>query len=254
MNEFYEDFKKFVSSACKKKVVYLSVKDKSVLQTFIQTWHEKKVNLNNVNPQVIERLDEYINFCTDEVVKQYPLKSKLCTELNIILGYIFKEIIAQGKFSTKTAVQPDIEHQLTKLGDSISDKNEKEYFYEAVNCFSVNAYRSCIIMIWIITMTKLFNKIEAIGLNVFADAYNNKVKPRTPLKLNSKEDLYYINEATLIETCQDLRFYDKHIKELLLEKLKLRNKCAHPALQYKPSNSAVLNLAEDIVVNVLPRL
>jgi len=139
---------------------------------------------------------------------------------------------------------------LRDLLPKIANTNENSFLSEAISCFEVGAYRSTIIMVWLLTLDHLFDYILKNKINEFNNALvkqNLKVK-----KISNKEDFSEMKEEKFIEICRSAGIVTNDIRKILDEKLGIRNSCAHPN-NILVKEAKAINFVEDLIENVVLR-
>jgi site-specific recombinase XerD len=132
---------------------------------------------------------------------------------------------------------------IRNLADRISDDDERNYFYEAIDCFGCGALRAGVIMVWIAAMRNIqMQCLKSI------DLLNTAIVRHFPKARNvdTVEDFAYIRDDVILKAAHDLGRFDKNETAQLQECLTLRNQCAHPG-NYSPGIHKVQSFVEVII-------
>ena len=98
--------------------------------------------------------------------------NKLCNS-NILIkrgnGYLLQRHIRKelDELFGKTPIVKEINDNLRLLLPKIKDYDNKEFLKEAIDCLEIKAYRSAIIMTWLLVVHNLYNFIYKNKLNDF---------------------------------------------------------------------------------------
>lgn len=132
---------------------------------------------------------------------------------------------------------------IRNLADRISDDDERNYFYEAIDCFGCGALRAGVIMVWIAAMQNIQEQcLKSIDLlNTAITRHYQKAR-----KVDTIDDFAYIRDDVILKAAHDLGKFDKNETAQLRECLNLRNQCAHPG-NYSPGVHRVQSFVEVII-------
>lgn len=129
----------------------------------------------------------------------------------------------------------------------------RAYLDEAVDCYEAGAYRGAVLMVWAATIEHIysvvenhqrgFKLLEAENFNRFANSYGYR-------KIKKKNDLLYINDASLFLICEDAGVFNKNARSILDDALKTRNRCGHPT-GYVVGREEVVVFIERLINNVI---
>lgn len=140
---------------------------------------------------------------------------------------------------------------LTELPKQVPDLAEREFLTEALNCYRVRAYRAAIIMAWNLTYDHLVRWVFAHPERLAALNDGIKVKyPKKTLVLAKCDDADELKESEFIEAARTGKLLDKHIAQILREKLGRRNMAAHPS-RVSISQHSADDMITDLVKNVI---
>jgi hypothetical protein len=142
-----------------------------------------------------------------------------------------------------------VSKHLVDLVPSITESNEKQFLEEAINCYRVEAYRSAIVMVWILTIDHLQRFTYSTQLNEFNTALNahsdKKMKP-----IVSYDDFSQLKEGRFIELLKSANIISNDVRKILVDKLGVRNSAGHPS-GVKISGHKATEFVIDLVENVL---
>jgi site-specific recombinase XerD len=126
----------------------------------------------------------------------------------------------------------------------LEDDDERKYLLEALECLRAGIYRAAVIFSWNAAMQNIYNRCLQHSQHNLNQAIRRHY-PDAP-EIKKVDDFSYIRDSTVLQACRDLRIFDKNQKNILVEKLNLRNKCGHPG-KYKPKPLVVAGFLEDLV-------
>ncbi|MCU0678579.1 MAG: hypothetical protein MUF19_03280 [Candidatus Pacebacteria bacterium] len=142
-----------------------------------------------------------------------------------------------------------VSQHLTDLVLLITEPNEKQFLLEAINCYRVEAYRSFIVMVWILTVDHLQRFVFANKLTEFNLALNahsdKKMKP-----VVSYDDFSSLRESRFIELLANSGIISNDVRKILDVKLGIRNSAGHPS-GVKIFGHKATEFVIDLVENVL---
>ncbi len=142
---------------------------------------------------------------------------------------------------------------LSDLPDSVPDIAERAFLREALNCYSVEAYRACIVMTWNLAFDHVLRWIltDSQRLSDFNSSIARRFPKKSGLQISTIEHFEELKESETIEVCQTANLFSKNITEILREKLKKRNMAAHPsqiAIHQSQADDVVTDLVSNVVV------
>lgn len=133
----------------------------------------------------------------------------------------------------------------------------RDYLDEAVRCYEGGMYRAAVLMVWSACIQHLFSVIEGHRGGVRAMEAANRARfgkgdppPASYKKISKTDDLLYFKEANVLLITEDAGLINRNARDLLEEKLKLRNRCGHPT-QYKPGREETVIFIESLLVNII---
>ncbi|MBD3422248.1 MAG: tyrosine-type recombinase/integrase [Chitinivibrionales bacterium] len=151
------------------------------------------------------------------------------------------DIISRSHFSEKVDTT-----SLIEIFGHLADDSDREYSQEVIKCLNAGAFRSAIIMLWILTINvinkKCLNKKAEFNIAIKKHVHNART-------VNDLEDFDYFKESKVLLAAEELNIFDKSERQVLEHCLDIRNRCSHPAI-YKPSPAKVLSFIDDIVRTV----
>jgi len=145
---------------------------------------------------------------------------------------------------------------LSDLPAKIHDPAEKNFLSEAITCYRIQAYRSCVVMTWNLAYSHLLHWIlnDAKRLGDFNAAIGRRYPKKTLVRIASYDDFTEeLKESEVIEICGTAGLINSNITRLLKEKLGKRNTAAHPASVVIVQSQAD-DVVTDLVNNVVLRL
>jgi len=138
---------------------------------------------------------------------------------------------------------------LTDLPAQVPNIAERAFLDEALKCYRMEAYRSCIVMTWNLTYSHLLDWIlsEPTRLAVFNAAIAKRYSKLTNLHVAKYDEfLDELKESQVIEICNTAHLFNSNIFKILKEKLDKRNIAAHPSTVV-----VVRSQADDVVTDLV---
>ncbi|WP_139184206.1 hypothetical protein [Tsukamurella pulmonis] len=128
-----------------------------------------------------------------------------------------------------------------------------DYLREAVSAYENGLYRAAILMTWAATIEHLYGvvagrkngvkDIQAKNLSRYGSSKNYR-------EVKKSDDLLYLSESQFIQLGEDVGMYNRNARQVLIERLNLRNRCGHPT-GYKPGREEAVVFIESLTLNIL---
>jgi hypothetical protein len=144
---------------------------------------------------------------------------------------------------------------LAELPEKVPDLAEKTFLVEALNCYRVEAYRACIVMIWNLAYNHLLNwilndpaRLALFNANILKR--NSKKANLAVAKYDTFEDL---KEREVIDICNIASLFNSGVYKILLSKLDRRNMVAHPSnvvVVQSQADDAITDLVNNVVLGL----
>jgi hypothetical protein len=143
--------------------------------------------------------------------------------------------IIEGQYRPEAAIIRETRHALRAHLMKIADDQRRAFVEEAIKSFDVKAYRAAIVLSWVgaahiiqdYIVVNHRDEFNAAGTARLAKAAANGNKYSfTPVK--SGKDFGVVGEAEMLQLCQDAGILHKAEKQILQDRLDLRNQCGHP--------------------------
>ena len=146
-----------------------------------------------------------------------------------------------------------VSQRLIGLKDRITDKQQKVFFGETLNCLRIDANRAAIVMGWNLAFDHLRNWIFRKHLSQFNAELTRRLEKKNQNydPVQNYEDFPH-SEWLCLDVCEKAGLIDGHEKDILFESLKERNRFAHPSQMIAtPAIAAgyVDNLLEHVVLS-----
>lgn len=147
------------------------------------------------------------------------------------------------------------ERALRSLHEAANDapKEYSDYLDEAIACYEAGQYRAAVLMVWAATVQHLYMVVARTrsGVDNFEAANLRRFgKSRTYRALKKPDDFLYLREADFLLLAEDAGMLNRNARKLLVERLDLRNRCAHPT-RYRPGREEVVVLIESLLINII---
>lgn len=141
---------------------------------------------------------------------------------------------------------------LEKLLGKVADATQRNFIAEAVACLGVDAKRATILMTWAGTIAHLYDYIlnDTKRLADFNKALSNRNDKHGKLTVSKYDDFTELPESVFIEVCRSAKIISNDVRKILVEKLGIRNTCAHPS-GVEVHKAKVINFIEDIIDNII---
>jgi hypothetical protein len=162
----------------------------------------------------------------------------------------------ESHYNPEAPIIAETRHSLKAHSEKIVDPQRRAFVDEAIKCFDVEAYRAAIVFSWVGAAHIIQEHIVANHLTAFNAAGAARAAKALPKSAASKfvpvktiKDFGPIGEADMLQLCQDAGILHKAEKNILQERLDLRNQCGHPnPLQI--AEHAVASHIEILMLNV----
>ncbi len=189
------------------------------------------------------------NFSSSEINKCFELArlTKPSNTNSFINGLIKKrppEVIKKRKgFYQLTGIQYDYFNDkfgkkastlevlkiLKDLESKIPDQSDKVFFEEALRCYTVEAYRATVIMIWNMSYYHLEVYIFKNKLIEFNDQLPKTYPKAKVSSIKDFDDFSILKESELIQVAKSAGIITNDVYKILNQKLGRRNSAAHPS-------------------------
>ena len=123
------------------------------------------------------------------------------------------------------------------------------FLNEALKCYRIEAYRSCIVMTWNLAYAHLLDWIlkEPARMAAFNNAITKKYQKKIGLHITKYDDFTdELKEREVIEIANVANLFNSNIFKILKEKLDRRNIVAHPSTVV-----VVQSQADDVVTDLV---
>jgi hypothetical protein len=123
----------------------------------------------------------------------------------------------------------EVDAMLTGLLPKLNDLHQKEYLDETLRCFRGGAFRATVVMAWNLAYDHLLRYVMDQHLASFNSQLTKSV-PNAKIKaISRRDDFGELQEFDVIRVCHSAHIISKSLDALLNEKLKRRNRAAHPS-------------------------
>ncbi len=129
----------------------------------------------------------------------------------------------------------------------------REYLEEAIKCYEVGAYRGAVILVWSATISHLYSAVEAHanGISLLQSENERRFGPsKTYRELKKVNDLMYLQDSNFFLLCEDVGLFNRNARNLLTERLNLRNRCGHPT-GYTIGREEAVVFIESLILNII---
>jgi hypothetical protein len=174
-----------------------------------------------------------------------------------------KELLREkGQYKLARAVRADLDKKygvhhsviavskiLTDLPAKVPNVTERAFLNEALQCYRIQAYRSCIVMTWNLAYAHLLDWIlnDANRLTAFNATIIKRYPKKTGVSISKYDEfLDKLKEHEVLEICSTGGLFNSNIFKILKEKLDRRNRVAHPSTVV-----VVQSQADDVVTDLV---
>lgn len=128
-----------------------------------------------------------------------------------------------------------------------------DYLEEAVSAYESGLYRAAILMVWAATIEHLYGVVHAHKDGVKAIQAANLTRygtARNYREIKKADDLLYMSESQFLQLGEDAGIFNRNARQVLIERLNLRNRCGHPT-GYKAGREETVVFIESLTLNIL---
>lgn len=174
--------------------------------------------------------------------------------LKVKSGYILERNaqIEIQKTLQKGPAKVETSHLLRELLSKLTSKSEKLFMQEAIDCYEISAHRAAIIMVWNLTIYRLYQYIFKNELPKFNTVLSKNSDKRIKITSISKlDDFTEIPEGKFIEFTRSAKIITNDVRKILDTKLGIRNTSAHPSsvtISEVKATDFIIDLIENVVV------
>jgi hypothetical protein len=138
-------------------------------------------------------------------------------------------------YTPEAAIISEARHSLRSHLEKIADGQRRVFVEEAIKSFDVKAHRAAIVLSWVGAahiiqehiVSKHVSTFNAAGIARAAKASANGKNLNFTI-VKSLKDFGVLGEADMLQICQDAGILHKAEKQVLQDRLDLRNQCGHP--------------------------
>jgi hypothetical protein len=144
---------------------------------------------------------------------------------------------------------------LKSLNDAVAAApgDYRDYLVEAVTCYENGLYRAAVLMVWAATVEHLYmaalahrngiKELQAANLARFSQS-------KTYREMKKNDNFLYMGESNWLTLAEDAGIMNRNARQLLIERLTLRNRCGDPT-KYTPGREKTVIFIESLLLNVL---
>lgn len=128
-----------------------------------------------------------------------------------------------------------------------------DYLDEAVSAYENGLYRAAILMVWAATIEHLYGVVRARKGGVKAIQAANRTRygtARNYREIKKVDDLLYVSESQFLQLGEDAGIFNRNARQVLIERLNLRNRCGHPT-GYTAGREETVVFIESLTLNIL---
>ena len=150
-----------------------------------------------------------------------------------------------------------VSNALAGLADTIPDMAERDYYKEALSCYTHGSLRAAVVVVWNIAFSHLCDHVLAKHLKDFNDRWllsmpgMHKNKTKTIAIMDDFND--HLKESEVLSICRDGNIIGKNIYNIMHACLGKRNAAAHPSTVIIDKLQADAYIM-DLITNVLLKI
>lgn len=163
----------------------------------------------------------------------------------------------QGDFGGEVAdveqESPAAAFESLELAVAQAPASYRPYLEEALSCYQYGLYRAATLMVWSAVVQHLYSVAGAHSGGIRAFETANEARFGTMKKyrqIKKQDDFLYLGEKDFIQLGEDAGMFNRNARELLHERLKLRNLCGHPT-GYTAGRGETVVFIESLLLNIL---
>lgn len=142
---------------------------------------------------------------------------------------------------------------LADLPAAVPSLAEQTFLKEALRCYSVEAYRACIVMTWNLAFHHLLNWIlkDPARLKAFNANIVKRNSRKAHIVIASYDDFEDLTEREVVDICNTANLITSGMNKILLAKLDIRNTAAHPSaivIVQPQADDVVTDLVHNVVL------
>lgn len=146
----------------------------------------------------------------------------------------------------------EVSDKLRDLIPKVKSKEQQSFLDEVIKCFEIKAFRSSMIMCWLLTMDVLYEFVlTSNNISVFNNSIQTHGKYRK-VAIRNKDDFSELKESDFIELLRVSKFITNDIRKILDDKLGQRNSSAHPnTICFDELKT--MSFIKDLLINVIEK-
>lgn len=127
-----------------------------------------------------------------------------------------------------------------------------DYLDEAVSAYENGLCRAAILMVWAATIEHLYGVVRAHkgGVKAIQAANMARYAARNYREIKKVDDLLYVSESQFLQLGEDAGIFNRNARQVLIERLNLRNRCGHPT-GYTAGREETVVFIESLTLNIL---
>jgi hypothetical protein len=145
---------------------------------------------------------------------------------------------------------------LVDLPAQVPNIAQRAFLNEALRCYRIEAYRSCIVMAWNLAYSHLLDWIlsEPKRLAAFNAAISKRNSKKAWLVIAKYDDFEELKEREVIDICSTAGLFNNSVYKILKGKLDRRNIAAHPSnviIVQSQADDAITDLVNNVVLTLV---
>jgi len=200
------------------------------------------------------RLTKYSNVSAYMSKNAKRLKGKRSPFLKLSSGYQLERTHESeiGASLQSGPARTQASNALNDLLTQLTDREEKAFLQEAIDCYSIDARRASIVLVWILTIHHLYQYILKHKKTEFNTELSKIKDKRVKVSaVNTVDDFSDIPEGIFIELARAARIITNDVRKILDVKLGIRNTYAHPSavmISQVKTTDFILDLIQNVIL------
>lgn len=230
---------------------------------YISLYLQKFQSQADISPSEIKEAADRLDVATLKDIARYLRLNSTSTRKKKSTKYVKK---SPGRFClsrkyyqdilgtlTGLTIRKNLEHNLDKYDSIFTSKEEIAFYSEMKTCFRSNAYRACIILVWNLTISRLYHHVVNSDLVIFNSVLSLNTDRRVKINSVSKyDDFTEIPEGKFIDLCRQAKIISNDQRKILEKYLGARNTYAHPS-SFIASEAMSIAMVDDLILNIISR-
>jgi hypothetical protein len=200
------------------------------------------------------RLKQYSNISAYLSRNSIRKKGKRSSFIKVSTGYQLERVyeVELGKTLQTGPARIETAQALNDLLVQLIDRDEKVFLQEAIDCYSIDARRATIVLVWILTVHHLYQYILKHKQMEFNNGLSQITDKRVKIRqVTCVDDFSEIPESIFIQIARSSNIISNDVRKILEAKLGIRNSSAHPSsvlISQVKTTDFIIDLIQNIIL------